>query len=118
MKPFKPIARGLLRWRPPAEGGRPTGRPGGEQYASSAVLVLGDGAEVLPGWPDTAERFSIGFNLLPAPQSEWELVEFDFLARDLVLGKLSPGVEILITEGWKIVADLQVTEVLENSGEA
>ncbi len=115
MRPFTPIGRGLLRWRLVSEGGRSAGRPSGRQYAPSAIFVLGDDAEVLPGWPDTAERFSIGFNLPLAPQPEWEPVEFDFLARDLVLDKLRPGAELLITEGWQVVADLRVTEVTEPS---
>jgi hypothetical protein len=76
---------------------------------------MGGDAEVLPGWPDSAERFSIGINLMPGPQPDWEPVDFDFLARDLVLDRVRPGTEMLITEGWQVVADLRVTEVLEDA---
>ena len=106
------MGRGLMRWRPSEAGGRLNGRPSSSQYAASAVFVLGGDAEVLPGWPGSAERFSIGFNLLPGPQPDWEPVEFDFLARDLVLDKVHPGAEMLITEGWQVVAELRVTQVL------
>lgn len=101
-----------MRWRSPEEGGRPSGPPNGEQYAASAVFVLGGDAEVIPGWPDTAERFSIGLNL-SGHAMEWNPVEVDFLARDLVMDKLRPGVDILITEGARVVADLRITQVVE-----
>lgn len=115
MRRFDPLARGVLRWRPAEADGRQLGRPPGPQYAASAAFVLGEGAEVLLGWPDSADRFSIGINLRPAPQPEWESVEFDFLARDLVVDKVRPGAEILVTEGRHVVADLRVTEVLNES---
>jgi hypothetical protein len=113
MRRFEPVATGLIRWRSPEEGGRTSGPPNGEQYAASAVFVLGGEADVLPGWPDTAERFSVGLNLI-GHDSEWEPVEVDFLARDLVMDKLRPGVEILITEGARVVADLRITELVDS----
>lgn len=113
MRRFEPVARGLIRWRTAEEGGRAGGPPGGHQYAATAVFVLGGEAEVIPGWPDTAERFSIGLNLIGLG-SEWSPVETDFLARDLVMDKVRPGTHILVTEGARVVADLRITELIES----
>jgi hypothetical protein len=106
---FEPLGSGWIAWLTPDAGGRPNGPPEGSRYAATAVLELGGEREVIPDWPDEAERFSIGFNL----HDEWSTdgrqhVEFDFLARELVLDRLRAGSHLLILEGWQVVAELDV----------
>lgn len=98
MRMRSPIARARLRWLSPEEGGRPS-PPQGPLYASTAVFA-GD---------DAAEHYSIVLDL-GEPGSE--VVDVDFLARDLVRELVRAGARFAVMEGRRAVAEGEITELL------
>lgn len=85
-------------------GGRRTGSPTAPVYASTAVLLLGGEAELIPGWPSNREDFSVLIEKVSDGADGAWYCAVDFLARDLVADKVRLGVELVVFEGTKIVA--------------
>jgi hypothetical protein len=108
-----PAAWAKIAWLSEAQGGRRTGPPTAPVYASTCAFPLGDEAEMVPGWPDNREDFSVLIEKLAVEDDATWLCALDFLARDLVADKIRRGSRVLVFEGRKIVATGLVTEVDE-----
>ena len=95
-------------------GGKLSGPPSGPVYAATAVAVMGNDAEVLPGWPASAPQFSVVLEFdTPPLEAVWSPAR----VRPLVDGApgteaLVPGAELLVMEGPRDVARL----VLDQDG--
>jgi hypothetical protein len=109
----EPIAYAVVKWILSEMGGRRSGPPTAPVYAATVVFVMGDDAEVLPGWPARAEKLSILLQEVESLCDGSRRCKVDFLARDLARPFLHPGVELLIMEGPKVVATAEITEVTD-----
>lgn len=103
------VARALVHWLEPDQGGRSSG-PSGSVYAATGRFAdLGD------------ELFSVVLRFPPKKTSLWHSLsgtqqsldeaELGFLAPELVEKKLAPGMKLLITEGPRIVAECEIQSV-------
>lgn len=100
----EPLAHAVVTWVAPEMGGRSSGPPSGPVYAATSIFVHGGGAEVQPGWPVGVDQLSILVQMTEIlPGGAW-LCKIDFLARDLAVPLVRPGVVLLIMEGRKVVA--------------
>ena len=112
----EPMAYADVRWVPPEAGGRRSGPPTAKVYAATASFVMGDDAEVHPGWPSGAQHLSILLqkaNEMPGGPDRYKV---DFLARELAWPLIHPGAELLVMEGPKIVANAEITDVADVNG--
>jgi hypothetical protein len=109
----EPLAHAVVTWVSAEMGGRRSGPPAARVYAATSVFVQGGDAEVQPGWPLGADQFSILIQVTETlPGGAW-VCKIDFLARDLVVPLVRPGVVLLIMEGPKVVATAVVTAAAE-----
>lgn len=106
-----PAAWADVRWRSAADGGRKSGPPTTPVYAANCTFPLGSEADLLPGWPATAEKYSLLLQRLQVGDDGTWLCALDFLARELVVEYLVVGATILIMEGPRIVGDGILTRV-------
>jgi hypothetical protein len=109
---MQPIAKAAVRWIPAAVGGRQAGPPTAPVYAATAVFQQGGEAEVMPGWPTSADHLSILVRRLSILPSGDDLAEIAFLAPDLAKPYVHVGAELLVMEGPKVVAQAVVQELL------
>lgn len=106
-----PAAIVHLRWLSAAEGGRQSGPPTVPVYAANCTFPLGGEPETVPGWPATAEKFSVLIQKVgEAPDRVW-ICKIDFFALDLVAGLLRNEAKMLVMEGPKVVGHAKVTDV-------
>jgi hypothetical protein len=106
-----PAASALVTWLSAAEGGRASGPPSAPVYAANCEFALGGKRETVPGWPATAELFSVLIQRVDdAPEGAW-LCNVDFFAKDLVAAYLAPGAHMIVMEGPKVVGDATICEV-------
>lgn len=99
----EPMATGTVQWLTAEQGGRRSGPPTVPVYIANCTFPLGGEADLVPGWPATAEKFT----LLLQKNTEnhdgsWECW-FGFIAPDLVSEYLVVGADMLIMEGPKVV---------------
>ena len=106
-----PLAFAAVNWTSAEEGGRRSGPPTAPVYSATAVFKLGDDAEVMPGWPATADQLSILLQRVSQPATE-EVVKVGFLYPELAQPFLRNGAEFLVLEGPRVVARGVVTELL------
>lgn len=105
----EPLAHAAVSWVSAEMGGRRSGPPSAPVYTATSVFVQGGDAEIQPGWPAEADRFSILVQMTETlPGGVW-LCKIDFLARDLVAPLVRPGTVLLIMEGPKVVGTAVVT---------
>lgn len=106
-----PAAWADVRWRSAADGGRKSGPPTAPVYAANCTFPLGSESDMVPGWPATAEKYSLLLQKLSEnADGAWHCA-LDFLARDLVAGLITPGAEVLVMEGPRVVGDAIVTAI-------
>jgi hypothetical protein len=108
----EPVASAVVRWLPPAEGGRSSGPPTALVYAATCIFPLGGDREVHPDWPRGAEHFSILVEEVEKLPNDDRVCKVGFLAPDLALPFVHPGAEVLVMEGPKIVANAVIREVV------
>lgn len=107
----RPAANVTVVWLPASEGGRASGPPTVPVYAANCAFPLGNDVEVMPGWPATAEKFSLLLQKIDErPDGIW-FCNVGFLAPDLVAPYLSPGASMLVMEGPKVVGTATIHEV-------
>lgn len=107
-----PAATALVTWLTPEQGGRLSGPPTATVYAANCSFPLGGEAEAVPGWPATAEKFSLLLQQVETMTSGAWLCKIDFLARELVADHLIPSAVMLVMEGPKVVGHAAIQEVL------
>ncbi|WP_157575003.1 hypothetical protein [Jiangella muralis] len=106
-----PAATARVTWRSPHEGGRKSGPPSAPVYAANCAFPIGGETELDPGWPATAEKFSLLLQrIAESPAGEWEC-KLDFLARNLVKQYLQPGAVMLVMEGPTVVGKAIISDV-------
>lgn len=109
MRVDDPVALARVHWR----SDESTPPEAFDCVASTAVFVLGEDSEVVPGWPATGEHFSVMLEFLgsvsPAGQAD---AKVDFLARREVAQYLHEGAQFLLMAGPLVIADVEVTKVL------
>jgi len=110
-----PVAIALVDWLQPSAGGRTSGPPTAPVYAANCTFPLGGERETVPGWPATAEKFSVFIQKVDdGPDGAW-ICKIDFIAPDLVAPYLGRGVQMLVMEGPKVVGQATITDVFEIS---
>ena len=107
-----PLALAAVTWVSAEEGGRRSGPPTAPVYSATAVFKLGHDAEVMPGWPATADQISVLLQRVSQPAAPEEVVKVGFLYPELAQSSLRDGAEFLVLEGPKVVAHAVVTELL------
>lgn len=108
----KPTARARVTWSPPDANGRASGPPTATVYAATCTFVFGADASVAPGWPQTAQHFSILVQKESQVSSmEWICV-VGFLSPDLVLEYVHSAARFLLMEGLKVVAVGDIIHIL------
>ena len=85
----------------------------GSTMGATAVFVLGNDAEVMPGWPATGQHFSIVLTLteLVGDGDEAE-AKIDFLNRESVTDYVRPNASFLVMAGPRPIAEGRITAVL------
>ena len=108
-----PAASALVTWLTASEGGRASGAPTAPVYAANCTFPLGGERDTVPGWPATAEKFSVLIQRVgDGPNGAW-LCNVDFFAMDLVTAYLTPGARMLVMEGPKVVGNATIYEVFD-----
>lgn len=103
-----PMALVRVRWLSP--GHHPAK---GSTMGATAVFVMGNDAEVVPGWPAAGQHFSLLLTFTDAaPGTEEVEAKVDFLDRDAVADYLHDDAKLLVMAGPKPIAEAQVTAVL------
>jgi hypothetical protein len=111
-----PVARAHVTWLSASAGGRTSGPPTAPVYAANCTFPLGSERETVPGWPATAEKFSVLIQKISdCPDGAWQC-NLDFIAPDLVAAYLSQGASMLVMEGPKVVGEATIIEVFGASG--
>jgi hypothetical protein len=108
----EPLALATVTWASVGEGGRRSGPPTAPVYSATAVFVLGNDAEVEPGWPVAANQISVLLQRVSQPAMTQETVKVGFLYPELARPSLHDGAEFVVLEGPKVVARAVVTQVL------
>ncbi|RKS76906.1 hypothetical protein BZB76_2273 [Actinomadura pelletieri DSM 43383] len=112
----EPVADAVVRWHPAEQGGRRTGPPTAPVYMATAVFVLGGDDEVRPGWPGSAEQFSILLQKIGEFEDDIWTCLVGFLVPESVRPHLHPGATLLVLEGPHTVATARITTVLLPEG--
>ena len=110
-----PVARASVTWLPASAGGRSSGPPTAPVYAANCTFPLGGERETVPGWPATAEKFSVFIQRIGDGAGGAWFCNLDFMSPDLVATYLSPGAPMLVMEGPSVVGEATITEVLDVS---
>ena len=109
-----PLAYAVVTWVPSSAGGRTAGPPTVPVYAATVVFIHGNDAEIQPEWPLGADQLSILVQKTTEyPGGAW-LCKIDFLARELAMPMMRPGVALLVMEGPKVVGTAIITAVAEH----
>lgn len=106
-----PIAWADVYWRSATDGGRKSGPPTAAVYAANCTFPLGGEADLVPGWPSTAEKYSLLLQQLEIRADSSWYCAIDFLARDLVTDYLVVGATMLIMEGPRVVGDALIRKI-------
>jgi hypothetical protein len=107
-----PIARGEIRFRPAADGGRKTGAPPGPSYLATVLSDPRQAGEDLPTRIMDAEgHLSAEFGFGRELSDGWRATDIGFIAPELIKDDLVPGSRWLIMEGPRVVGELKVTTV-------
>ena len=106
-----PVAWADVCWRSATDGGRKSGPPTAAVYAANCAFPLGSEVDLVPGWPSTAEKYSLLLQRLEVQADSSWYCAIDFLARDLVANYLVVGATMLIMEGPRVVGDALVRKV-------
>lgn len=106
-----PAAIARVTWLTAEQGGRRSGPPTAPVYAANCAFPLGGENEVVPGWPGTAEKFSVLLQKQDVIADGSWVCKVDFLARHLVAPHLRTSAEMLVMEGPKVVAHAIITGV-------
>jgi hypothetical protein len=113
-----PAAIAYITWLAAEDGGRRTGPPTVPVYAANCSFPLGGEAETLPGWPVSAEKFSVFIQKVDdGPDGAW-ICKIDFIAPGLVAAYLSRDADMLVMEGPKIVGRATISDVFEPGDQA
>lgn len=107
----EPVAEGVVRWLTAEEGGRNSGPPTAPVYMATSVFVLGGDADLQPGWPASATQLSILLEQVELLEDGRSRCLVGFLVPDLARPNLHAGTEILVLEGPKTVASVQIVDV-------
>jgi hypothetical protein len=99
----KPIAIARVRWLGPSRNPAP-----GSTMWATAVFVLGNDAEVIPGWPATGEHFSVSLTFTDLSAEEAEAT-IDFINRELVADYLHERAVFLVMAGPQPIAEARIT---------
>jgi hypothetical protein len=113
-----PAATALVVWFTPEQGGRLSGPPTAPVYAANCSFPLGGESETVPGWPATAEKFSLLLQKVEITDDGAWLCKIDFMARDLVADYLAPAAPMLVMEGPKVVGQATIEDVYLRPGDA
>lgn len=106
-----PVASAYVTWLPTSDGGRVSGPPTAPVYAANCTFPLGGEPVLVPGWPATAEKFSVFIQKVgDGPEKAW-LCNLDFIAPELVADYLKVGAQMFVMEGPKIVGAATIVEV-------
>jgi hypothetical protein len=108
----EPLALATVTWASVEEGGRRSGPPTAPVYAATAVFVLGNDADVEPGWPAAVNQISVLLQRVSQPAMTKETAKVGFLFPELARPSLRNGAEFVVLEGPKVVARAVVTQVL------
>jgi len=103
-----PVAVARVRWLDPDRHPGP-----GSTIRATAVLVLGNDAEVLPGRPATGQHFSVllAFTDSPSATDDAE-AKVDFLNREAVADYLREDAVFLVMAGPEPIAEGRIEAVL------
>ncbi len=99
-----PAARAAVTWVSADAGGRSSGPPTAPVYQATCVFVHGADAEVLPGWPTSADQLSILLQkaeVLPGAHGSARSVSWPPTSPGPFL---HPGAVLLVMEGPRVVA--------------
>ncbi len=103
-----PVAMARVRWLVPNRHPAP-----GSTIGATAVFVLGNDAEVMPGWPATGQHFSILLTFTDSLSATDEAeAKIDFLNRDAVADYLRENASFLVMAGPQPIAEGRITSVL------
>jgi hypothetical protein len=84
----------------------------GSTMGATAVFVLGDDAEVIPGWPATGQHVSVLLGFLDTEEDARDVeAKVEFLDRDAVADNLREGATFLVMAGPKPIAEAQITAI-------
>jgi hypothetical protein len=109
----EPAAHARVRWLTESEGGR-AAPPPGPTYASTAVFIRGDDAEVVPDWPAGGEHFSVLLDFDGPVRDGVVDAKVEFMNRALVEDDLVVGSTFWVMEGRRAVAEARVLEVFDS----
>jgi len=99
-------------WLDPSRHAEP-----GSTLRATAVFVLGNDAELIPGWPATGQHFSVVFAFATSsPAGQEADAHVDILDRDGVAEYLSQGAEFLVMAGPQPIAQARITSVFLKPG--
>jgi hypothetical protein len=101
-----PVATARVRWLAP----RRLPAQGSTMWAT-AVFVLGNDPEVIPGWPATGEHFSVSLTFTDLSAQEAEAT-IDFVNRELVADCLHEKAVFLVMAGPQPIAEARITAML------
>jgi hypothetical protein len=92
----------------------PDRHPGpGSTIGATAVFVLGNDAEVMPGWPATGQHFSVMLALTDSPSATNDAEsKVDFLDRETVADYVRENAVFLVMAGPKPIAEARIAAVL------
>jgi hypothetical protein len=71
----EPLALATVTWASAEEGGRRSGPPTALVYSATAVLALGNDADVEPGWPAAANQICVLLQCVSRPAMTKETVK-------------------------------------------
>src|SRR5882757_10052285 len=103
-----PVALARIRWLEPDRHPVP-----GSTMGATAVFVLGNDAEVMPGWPATGQHFSILLTFTDSSSATREAeAKIDFIDREGVADYLRENASFLVMAGPRPIAEGRITKVL------
>jgi hypothetical protein len=103
-----PVALARVRWL--EQDRRPSP---GSTMGATAVFVLGDDGEVIPGWPATGQHFSVLLTFTDSPSTgDGAEAKVDFLDREAVADYLHKNASFLVMAGPKPIGEARITAVL------
>lgn len=106
-----PVAIVVVSWLGAEQGGRRSGPPTAPVYAANCTFPLGGEEELIPGWPATAQLYSLLLQKREEFADGTWLCSVDFFARDLVAPYLKRGASMYVMEGPKVVGFATVQDV-------
>jgi hypothetical protein len=103
-----PVAIARVRWLD-----RKRRPESGSTMGATAVFVLGNDAEVTPGWPATGQHFSVLLTFTASPTGGDEsFAKVDFIDREAVVDYLQVDSTFLLMAGPQPIGEAEITEVV------